>query len=64
MSSRSKNIEKFNTWLDAYDTYIRVLWDIYVDKVQYKHHIGEKAVYEDFVEFVYEHSDKFISPYQ
>ena len=63
MEPQNIDEDEFQTWYAAYEKYIEKLWDIYKRKIVNSYHVGHEATFDDFVDFVYTHSNKFISPY-
>ena len=53
----------FIMWCKTYETYLNKLWAMFENSIQKNLGLAKDAKYEDFVLFVYQTSDGYISEY-
>lgn len=53
----------FEEWYGVYETYIETLWGIFTKSMDNHVDLPIKCNYDQFVQFVYEHSSGYISEY-
>ena len=53
----------FDKWFKVYDRYIQTLWDIYLESMNDYLKLPVKCSYDQFVDFVYNHSSGYISEF-
>lgn len=53
----------FEKWYDTYQSYLDKLWARFCGSIKEEMHLAWNCSYDDFIDFVYAHSDGYISPY-